>query len=309
VTGEFAEPRSDFAELHDELRSVARDLLGKVAPPAPVDWGVLAASGWLGLEVPESLDGAGATFAEVAVILTEMGRAATCSPYLGAIVGGVGALTELAPGAGRDELLREAAAGEALPVAVLADGSADAIWADVGVADAGVADAGVADAEVGGAVGEGRVVGAPFRLERTPGGLRLHGRASFVPDAADASRLLVVALDPGGEAVLVDSRPGPFGIRVVDQPVVDASMAKAHASGLAVDVAGKAMQLHGASATPGRAGSTSTSSGRRSTGRCSARRWRIAGGWRRDIRFPTIVSDRSLLCCGRTYVVQLVHLG
>jgi alkylation response protein AidB-like acyl-CoA dehydrogenase len=192
---------------------------------------VLGASGWLGLEVPESLDGAGATFAEVAVILTEMGRAATCSPYLGAIVGGVGALTELAPGAGRDELLREAAAGEALPVAVLADGSADAIWADVEVADAGAADAGAAEV-----VGDGRVVGAPFRLERTPGGLRLHGRASFVPDAADASRLLVVALDPGGEAVLVDSRPGPFGIRVVDQPVVDATrrLAEVVADGAAV---------------------------------------------------------------------------
>jgi alkylation response protein AidB-like acyl-CoA dehydrogenase len=198
-TGTGGYEPGEFEELHDELRAVARELLGKIPPPASADWGQLAASGWLGLEVPDALDGAGATFAEVAVILTEMGRAATCSPYLGAIVGGVGALTELAPGAGRDELLRQAAAGEAVPVAVLADGSDDAIWADAGVG------------------------GAPFRLERAPGGSRLHGHADFVPDAAGASRLLLLALDPGGEPVIVESHPGTFGISLVAQPVLDAT--------------------------------------------------------------------------------------
>ena len=67
---------------------------------------VLADAGWLGLEVPEALDGAGATFAEVAVILEEMGRAAAPhGPYLGAAVLGVGALNLVEPNAGRDELL------------------------------------------------------------------------------------------------------------------------------------------------------------------------------------------------------------
>jgi alkylation response protein AidB-like acyl-CoA dehydrogenase len=139
-------------------------------------------------------------------------------PLLGAIVGGVGALVELAPQVGRDELLRQAAAGEALPVAVLADGADDAIWA------------------VGAVVGGGRIGGAPFRLDRVDGGLRLHGRAGFVPDAADASRLLLLALDPEGEPVIVESRPGPFGISVVDQPVVDATrrLAAVVADGVAV---------------------------------------------------------------------------
>ena len=40
---------------------------------------LLARSGWLGLEVPPALDGAGATFAEVAVVLEEMGRAAAAA--------------------------------------------------------------------------------------------------------------------------------------------------------------------------------------------------------------------------------------
>jgi len=187
----------EFEELHDELRAVARDLLSKIPPPAPADWGQLAASGWLGLEVPDAQGGAGATFAETAVILTELGRAATSSPYLGAIAGGVGALLELAPSAGRDELLRQAAAGEALPVAVLADGSDESIWAEAG--------------------------GVPFRLERTPGGLRLRGHAGFVPDAAEASTLLLLALDAVGEPVIVDRRPGPFAIGLEAQPVLDST--------------------------------------------------------------------------------------
>jgi alkylation response protein AidB-like acyl-CoA dehydrogenase len=104
-----------FADLHDELRAVARDLLKSPAP----DWSLLAASGWTGLEVPESLGGAGATFAETAVIVREMGRAVARSPYLGAAVLGVGTLLLLEPGPERDELLRQAAMGEVVPVAAV----------------------------------------------------------------------------------------------------------------------------------------------------------------------------------------------
>jgi alkylation response protein AidB-like acyl-CoA dehydrogenase len=103
-----------YEDLHDELRVVAREVLKAPAP----DWGLLAASGWTGLEVPDDLDGAGATIAETAVILREMGRSVTRAPYLGAVLG-IGALLELEPGPGRDGLLRQAAVGEAVPVAVL----------------------------------------------------------------------------------------------------------------------------------------------------------------------------------------------
>ena len=50
---------AQFAEFHDELRAVAADLLAK---DRALDWSVLAESGWPGLEVPEDLGGAGATF-------------------------------------------------------------------------------------------------------------------------------------------------------------------------------------------------------------------------------------------------------
>ena len=104
---------TELAEVHDELRTVARELLGKAA-----EWRTLAEAGWLGLEVPEALDGAGASFAEVGVVLEELGRAAARTPYLSAVVLGVGALNLLLPSAARDELLRDIAAGDMKPALV-----------------------------------------------------------------------------------------------------------------------------------------------------------------------------------------------
>jgi alkylation response protein AidB-like acyl-CoA dehydrogenase len=108
-----------FAELHDDLRSVARDLLGK--NPAP-DVGVMADAGWLGLEVPEALGGAGATFAETVVILEELGRVTASTPFLGTVLG-VGALLAVAPGPERDDLLRRVAAGETTLAVAFSDTS------------------------------------------------------------------------------------------------------------------------------------------------------------------------------------------
>jgi alkylation response protein AidB-like acyl-CoA dehydrogenase len=97
-----------FDEFHDELRSVAADLLAK---DRAVEWPVLVEAGWTGLEAPEAVGGAGASFREVAVVLEEMGRAATRSDYLGGGVLSVGALMTLRPNAGRDKLLEDVAAG------------------------------------------------------------------------------------------------------------------------------------------------------------------------------------------------------
>jgi alkylation response protein AidB-like acyl-CoA dehydrogenase len=177
---------TDFAAVHDELRAVARKLLAK---PAQVDRRLLAEAGWLGLEVPEALGGAGATFAEVAVVLGEMGRAAACGAYLGAGVLGVGTLNLLAPNADRDELLRHTASGALLSaVALVPDGNAAAPNAP------------------------------PFRLKR---GMRLHGRATFVPDAADADRLLLLARDQDGAPVVVDVPPEAPGLVLERRPVLD----------------------------------------------------------------------------------------
>lgn len=96
---------SDLREFHDELRAVARDVLTKGA-----DWRGLVDAGWTGLEVPETLGGAGASFVEVAILLGEAGRAAAATHYLGTTLA-VGALTALSSNDSRDTLLERIGAG------------------------------------------------------------------------------------------------------------------------------------------------------------------------------------------------------
>jgi alkylation response protein AidB-like acyl-CoA dehydrogenase len=184
---------ADLAGIRGELRAVARDLLAKAGPEATPDWKLLAEAGWLGLDVPDALGGAGASFAEVAVIAEELGRAASRSPYLGGIILGAGTLSVLEPSAGRDEMLRQAAAGALIPAAALAAGDEDLP-----------------------APGN-----PPFRISHSSRGLRLHGSATFVPDATDAGVLLLLAADPGGTPVIVAADPQSPGLSRAPQPVLD----------------------------------------------------------------------------------------
>ena len=178
-----------FAEHHDDLRAVARDLLGAADPTSGPDWALLAESGWLGLEVPEARGGAGATFAEVAVVLEELGRAATASAYLGSVVLGVGALTLLEPTAHGDELQATVAAGHArVAVGLSSDAETDAPL--------------------------------PFRLSAVD---RVEGSASFVVDAREADRLLLPALDAGDRVHLAVVDADASGLTVTPQPVLDAT--------------------------------------------------------------------------------------
>ena len=119
----------EFAEFHAELRSVAGDLLAK---DRTVDWRVLAEAGWTGLEVADDLGGAGATFAETAVICEEMGRAASSNSYLGSVVLAVGVLNALQPSNVRDRLLTDVGSGELRMAVALGslDFVPDAVGAD-----------------------------------------------------------------------------------------------------------------------------------------------------------------------------------
>lgn len=176
-----------FEEFHDELRSVAADLLAK---DAAAEWPLLADAGWTGLEAPENVGGAGAGFGEVAVVLQEMGRAATRSAYLGGTVLSVGALISLQPSTARDALLSDVATGGLrTAVALSRDGQ------DV-------------DAS------------APFCIEPSSPGLRLTGRSEFVPDADGADRLLLLA-KAADVPVLVVVAAHTAGLSVTPQAVVD----------------------------------------------------------------------------------------
>jgi alkylation response protein AidB-like acyl-CoA dehydrogenase len=193
----------DLAEFHEELRSTARGVLARTSGAGHSDgavsghgastaWRHFTDLGWVGLEVPEAMGGAGATFAEVALLLEEMGRAASPGPFLGTTALGVGALNLLSAHPGRDALLQQVASGRCTLAVSLSD------------------DDGNQPHDL-----------ATFRLETSGGRPRLHGHSAFVPDGHDADRLLIVAIDPDGQPVIVNLEPECTGVAVVPQPVLD----------------------------------------------------------------------------------------
>jgi alkylation response protein AidB-like acyl-CoA dehydrogenase len=194
---------SRFADLHDELRAVAREVLGREGHH-DARWRHAADAGWTGLEVPDGLGGSGATFAETAVVLEEVGRAASPLPFLGTALG-VAAAAAAEPGGARDELMAGIAAGSTRTAVALAP-HADAAEPD-----------------------------APFRLDAAG---RLTGRAELVLDAPGADHLLLLAEAPGG-LVLVDLTAA--GARVEAEPLVDATRAVATVTAEGVAVAPEAV--------------------------------------------------------------------
>ncbi len=81
----------EHAALHDAVRgwierhsppSVARTALEADREELPGFWPDLAAQGWLGLHVDEGLGGEGYGFAELVVVLEELGRACAPGPYV-----------------------------------------------------------------------------------------------------------------------------------------------------------------------------------------------------------------------------------
>ena len=197
-----------YAELHDELKAVAGDLLGKDRPArAEAAWPLLARTGLIGLEAPESSGGGGATFEEVAIVVEEIGRAAAAGTYLGGAVLGVGTLISLRRSAVSDALLSDVVSGAAR--------TAVALCAEHDSAD----------------------VSVPFRMARSGTGFRIDGRSSFVPDGADATRLLLLAEDPAGTPVVVCAAADARGLAITSQPVLDETrrLAAVAADGVQVD--------------------------------------------------------------------------
>ncbi len=276
---------SDYSEFHDELRSVAGDLLAK---DRAVDWPVLVDAGWVGLEVDEQFGGAGATFAETAVVCEEIGRAASANSYLGGAVLTVGTLNALQANETRDRLLTEVASGAArVAVALESDFVPDADGADriLVVTDGGVAEVTTPTVTAQPVLDETRRLAAVsgantdelllFDGDPTAAVRRLRNRAA-VAVACDSLGVSQAMLDATVSYVKVREQFGrPIGSfqavkhacadmlvdisvsrQLVDAAIqaivenhpdadVSAAMAKSHACARAVDIAGKAMQLHG----------------------------------------------------------------
>jgi alkylation response protein AidB-like acyl-CoA dehydrogenase len=284
---------TEFSEIHDELRSVARDLLGK-----DVDWQQVVDAGWVSLEIPESLGGAGASFVETAILLEEMGRSGAANRFLGTTLA-AGALMAALPTESRDALLTRIGEGA---TAAIASGFTVSNGVVSGRAEF------VPDAEGADVVlllvdtdGMPAIVTSPgLSITAQPVLDETRSLAVVTADGADISESWPLGIDPdalrnrAAVAIACDSlgvaeamlaatveyvkvrhqfeRPiGSFQAvkhacadmlvhtsvtrQLVDAAVsalaagrdasVEAAMAKAYACSAAVDVVGKAMQLHG----------------------------------------------------------------
>jgi alkylation response protein AidB-like acyl-CoA dehydrogenase len=284
---------SDLREFHDELRSVARELLGKGG-----DWQQFVDAGWVGMELPEFLGGAGASFVETAVLLEEIGRAAAATRYLGNTLA-VGALTAVADNDSRNALLERIGGGStsALATGFTVSGGVVSGRAEF-VPDAEGADAVLLLADDGGTpvvvlasgltitgqpvldetralsvvTADGTEISESWPLTADPGVVRDRAAVAVACDSLGLSEGMLAATVEYATVRHQFGRPiGSFqavkhacadmlvGVSVARQLIttavealargedagVSASMAKSYACATAVDVAGKAMQLHG----------------------------------------------------------------
>jgi alkylation response protein AidB-like acyl-CoA dehydrogenase len=110
----------DFAldETQQAIGRLARDALSRESD-VDASWKALGQAGLLSLSIPERLDGDGLGVPEVAVLLTEVGRAASAVPALSTLALGVLPVVRLGSPEQQDELLAGVAAGDRMLTAGL----------------------------------------------------------------------------------------------------------------------------------------------------------------------------------------------
>jgi alkylation response protein AidB-like acyl-CoA dehydrogenase len=164
-------------ELRDSVRRFcqeraplgeARRLMETEAGYDPAVWKQMASElGLQGVAIAEDCGGQGLGFAELGIVLGELGRSLVCAPYLSSVVLAGGVLDRVAQGQQRAELLAAVAAGETFALALCEPGGG---WQPEQVALEAVPE------------------GASYRLE---------GAKTLVVDGASAQRLIAVARAPG----------------------------------------------------------------------------------------------------------------
>jgi 3-oxo-4-pregnene-20-carboxyl-CoA dehydrogenase alpha subunit len=109
----------DFAldDTQRTIAAVARETLGRES--AENAWKALSRAGLLGLAVPERLGGDGLGLPEIAVLLTEVGRAGVTLPTLHTLALGVLPIVRLGTRRQQEELLAEVASGDRVLTAAL----------------------------------------------------------------------------------------------------------------------------------------------------------------------------------------------
>jgi alkylation response protein AidB-like acyl-CoA dehydrogenase len=191
----------------DELRSVVRDLLLHESPSDRVRavvaddpgfdralWNQMAELGWSSVHVPARFGGGGAGYAELAIVLHELGRLIVPAPFLASAVLATSACLLAGDDALAGEMLESLVAGEILGSAALAatDGSYDSSRLTT-------------------------------RWERVARSVRLRGAAGFVLDADVADMLVVAARGTDSTVAVVVVETAAPGVRVERVPTVDST--------------------------------------------------------------------------------------
>ncbi|MDF1595560.1 MAG: acyl-CoA/acyl-ACP dehydrogenase [Acidimicrobiia bacterium] len=199
-------PRVTFAltEEQEMLRQTTRQFLAdRVSPTVVRDlmetetgfdaalWQSGAELGWHSLAIPEEYGGAGYTFAELSVVLEEMGRALFPGPFLSTVVMAANAILIGGSDSQKKELLPGIAMGESVMTMALFEGSHGAVTDDIRMTAAQDGGDWVLDG-VKKNVLFGHVAGTIVTAARTPNGLSLF----LVPaDAGGLSAEHVPTLD------------------------------------------------------------------------------------------------------------------
>lgn len=188
-----------FSDEQQAMRDLTRQILGDKLPPerlrqleggdapeaARDTWRALAAADLLGLGLPEAFGGGGYGFAEVCLLLEEVGLAVAPLPAYATLVLGALPIARFGTDAQREAWLPGVIAGEVVLSAALAEPGDDLPLAT----PATVADA----------AGDGFV---------------LRGEKRFVPDAASAARVLVPATLADGSVAVFLVDPSADGVRL-----------------------------------------------------------------------------------------------
>ena len=189
----------------DDLRAAVRHLLDRASSseavrsllddPAGYDeelWRRLVELGWTGIHVPEAYGGGGAGYADVAVVLHELGRHLTAGPFLASAVLGTTALMACDNDELRADLLPSLVAGDRRATVAIAN-------------DRGSVDP--------------RRLGVAWEHAGT--GIRLRGTTAFVPDAAGADTGFVAARADDGTPALVAVDLTADGVTCEATPTID----------------------------------------------------------------------------------------
>ncbi len=172
-----------FSEAQQMLKSSAREFLEAESPDGyvrameedergftPEVWQKVAEQGWLGLIFPEQYGGAGMGFAELAVLLEEMGRALLPGPFFSTVVLAGMAIQESGTDAQKQEYLTRIGEGQIILTLALTEPSAS--WKPSGVETKATSD------------GDGYVI---------------NGTKLFVPNAHVADYMIVAARTGNGD--------------------------------------------------------------------------------------------------------------